>query len=108
MKRLAWVTLFAMVCGCGAPRWSMPWRGASNSTMALTDSAELQASAVEEAPSEEVTTASGLKYIDLVKGAGQSPRPGQTAVVHYTGWLTNGKKFDSSVDRRAPFTFKVG
>jgi len=53
----------------------------------------------------EVTTASGLKYTDLVVGTGPSPRPGQTAVVHYTGTLTNGTQFDSSRDRGQPFPF---
>lgn len=56
----------------------------------------------------EVTTPSGLKYTDLVVGTGPSPAPGQVCVVHYTGWLTNGKKFDSSVDRGRPFEFPVG
>ncbi len=55
-----------------------------------------------------VTTASGLKYIDIKKGKGASPKPGQMVTVHYTGWLTNGKKFDSSVDRGKPFTFRIG
>jgi peptidylprolyl isomerase len=59
-----------------------------------------------------VTTASGLQTIDTVVGTGASPRPNQTAVVHYTGWLyangTKGKKFDSSVDRNEPFDFPVG
>lgn len=53
-------------------------------------------------------TASGLEYEDITEGTGASPQSGQTAVVHYTGWLTNGKKFDSSVDRGQPFSFKVG
>lgn len=53
----------------------------------------------------EVTTASGLKYTDLVVGDGPSPRPGQTAVVHYTGTLTDGTKFDSSRDRGEPMSF---
>ncbi len=56
----------------------------------------------------EVTTASGLKYSDLVVGAGESPRPGQMVTVHYTGTLENGTKFDSSVDRGQPFTFQIG
>jgi len=56
----------------------------------------------------EVTTPSGLKYVDLKVGTGASPKPGQMVTVHYTGWLTNGKKFDSSVDRKKPFTFKIG
>lgn len=54
------------------------------------------------------TTASGLSYEDEVEGAGAGPQPGQTAVVHYTGWLTDGTKFDSSRDRGQPFSFAVG
>ncbi len=56
----------------------------------------------------EVTTETGLKYQDMVVGTGETPQRGQTAVVHYTGWLTDGKKFDSSVDRGTPFEFPVG
>lgn len=55
-----------------------------------------------------VTTPSGLKYTDVVVGDGPSPRPGQTAVVHYTGTLTNGTKFDSSRDKGQPFSFVYG
>jgi len=56
----------------------------------------------------EVTTPSGLKYVDLKVGDGPSPQSGQIAVVHYTGWLTNGTKFDSSRDRQSPFEFPIG
>jgi peptidylprolyl isomerase len=56
----------------------------------------------------EVTTASGLKYSDLVVGTGATPQRGQTVTVHYTGTLVNGKKFDSSVDRGTPADFKIG
>jgi len=57
---------------------------------------------------QEVTTPSGLKYTDLVVGSGAEPKPGQTAVVHYTGWLLDGTKFDSSKDRGQPFSFPLG
>jgi len=56
----------------------------------------------------EITTPSGLKYVDLKVGAGASPKQGNTVSVHYTGWLTDGKKFDSSVDRGQPFEFPIG
>jgi hypothetical protein len=59
-------------------------------------------------PGAEVTTASGLRYVDLVEGTGPSPRVGQTAVVHYTGTLEDGSKFDSSRDRGQPYEFAVG
>ena len=55
-----------------------------------------------------VTTPSGLKYEDLVVGTGDTPKKGQTVRVHYTGWLTDGKKFDSSRDRGQPFEFHLG
>ena len=54
------------------------------------------------------TTASGLKYVDVVVGKGASPTAGKMVKVHYTGTLENGKKFDSSVDRNEPFSFTIG
>ncbi|MBE9165427.1 MULTISPECIES: FKBP-type peptidyl-prolyl cis-trans isomerase [Microcoleaceae] len=55
-----------------------------------------------------VTTASGLKYVELKEGDGATPKTGQTVVVHYTGTLEDGTKFDSSRDRNSPFQFKIG
>jgi len=57
---------------------------------------------------EEVTLPSGLKVTDLVVGTGAQPKAGQTVMVHYTGTLTDGKKFDSSRDRNQPFSFVLG
>jgi peptidylprolyl isomerase len=57
---------------------------------------------------EPTVTDSGLKYIDIEVGTGDSPQTGQTVSVHYTGWLTDGTKFDSSVDRGQPFSFVIG
>ncbi len=58
------------------------------------------------------TTQSGLKIIDTKVGTGATPKPGQTCVMHYTGWLyengQKGKKFDSSRDRGQPFPFQIG
>lgn len=56
----------------------------------------------------EVTTSSGLQYIDLRIGTGITAQAGQTVTVHYTGWLENGNKFDSSVDRGQAFSFPLG
>lgn len=56
----------------------------------------------------EVQTQSSLKYVDLKTGAGAVARPGSKVSVHYTGWLTNGMKFDSSRDRNRPFEFDLG
>ena len=59
-----------------------------------------------------MTTASGLQMTDTKVGTGASPQPGQTCVMHYTGWLyqdgVKGKKFDSSLDRGQPFEFDIG
>jgi len=55
-----------------------------------------------------VTTPSGLQFEELAVGNGASPQPGQQVTVHYTGWLTDGTKFDSSVDRGRPFQFIIG
>ena len=55
-----------------------------------------------------VTTDSGLKYVELKEGNGATPKTGQTVVVHYTGTLEDGTKFDSSRDRGSPFQFKIG
>lgn len=57
---------------------------------------------------QEVTTPSGLKYVDQVVGTGEIAVAGKTANVHYTGWLESGKKFDSSLDRGQPFSFPLG
>jgi FKBP-type peptidyl-prolyl cis-trans isomerase FkpA len=56
----------------------------------------------------EMMTDSGLKYDDTVIGDGATAMKGQTVSVHYTGWLTNGEKFDSSKDRNDPFQFPLG
>jgi FKBP-type peptidyl-prolyl cis-trans isomerase FkpA len=56
----------------------------------------------------EKMTDSGLKYEDMVEGDGDLAAAGQMVSVHYTGWLTDGTKFDSSVDRNDPFSFPLG
>lgn len=56
----------------------------------------------------EKMTDSGLKYDDMIEGEGAVAAAGQRVVVHYTGWLTDGRKFDSSLDRNDPFTFSLG
>jgi peptidylprolyl isomerase len=54
------------------------------------------------------TTPSGLQYREIVVGTGTSASAGATAVVHYTGWLMDGTKFDSSLDRGDPLDFIIG
>jgi peptidylprolyl isomerase len=68
--------------------------------------------AAAQAAGKTMTTSSGLQITDSKVGTGATPKPGQTCVMHYTGWLyqdgVKGKKFDSSVDRGQPFEFAIG
>ena len=74
--------------------------------VSLADAEPIEAGALQET-GHAVTTPSGLSYIDLAVGDGRKAEIGDTATVHYTGWLTDGTKFDSSVDRGEPFSFRV-
>ena len=81
---------------------------------ALTGAATIgtHTTAIAQAIGATMTTPSGLQITDSEIGTGATPQPGQTCVMHYTGWLyedgAKGKKFDSSVDRGKPFTFPIG
>jgi peptidylprolyl isomerase len=55
-----------------------------------------------------ITRDSGLKYVEKKEGTGDEAKKGDNVEVHYTGWLKDGTKFDSSKDRGKPFTFKLG
>lgn len=59
-------------------------------------------------PAAAITTPSGLTYLITKKGMGRQPKKGEMVVLHYTGMLTNGVKFDSSRDRNEPLAFKLG
>jgi peptidylprolyl isomerase len=79
-------------------------------TAAVPDASHNKATA--QTAGKSMTTASGLQISDSKVGTGATPKPGQTCVMHYTGWLyengVKGKKFDSSVDRNEPFEFPIG
>ena len=55
-----------------------------------------------------ITTASGLQYEEIKVSSGATAKAGNLVSVHYTGWLTDGNKFDSSKDRNEPFDFNLG
>jgi FKBP-type peptidyl-prolyl cis-trans isomerase len=116
---LLWALGPLLVGGCGresAPTAATP---AGNTTTneaapAVNAPAETASSKEKKLPGAEIgsatihKTASGLEFADLVVGKGSTPERGERVVVHYTGWLTDGTKFDSSVDRGTPFEFDLG
>jgi peptidylprolyl isomerase len=77
-------------------------------TPATRSIAELTSYPGERTSMEKQTTKSGLAYIDQVVGTGAEPKTGDKVTVHYTGYLTDGKKVDSSVDTNEPLTFVIG
>ena len=78
---------------------------AQNNNVSVTGGATASPTKVEGKPTK---TASGLEYWDIKAGAGDTAVAGKQVRVHYTGWLTDGKKFDSSLDRGQPFAFALG
>ena len=93
MEKITWVKLVVLAAA----------------VLSLVESTGCQKSkSSKEAAMPEQKTVSGLGYVVLREGNGATPQKGQTVTVHYTGWLTDGKKFDSSVDRGEPFRFQVG
>jgi len=99
------IILLLLVAGIAIPACSQK----ENKTMTV----EQKPAAVEQktpaaATDKYVKTASGLSYLDITPGTGASPAYGKQVKVHYTGWLENGTKFDSSLDRGQPFVFPIG
>jgi len=90
--RLAMLVISALA-GCGGTSSSAPPPPPAPSVQAAADA---------------VTLPSGLQLIDLREGTGVVPQRGQTVAVHYTGWLSDGTKFDSSRDRGQPLRFTLG
>lgn len=95
MKRVLVLPLLAAALSCGDNATDP----LTNDAFAATLNVDLNAM---------VRTASGLYYQDLQVGAGDEAVSGATVTVDYEGWLANGTKFDSSIDRGRPFTFQLG
>ena len=92
---LSLFAVLAVASGCGS--------GEKSSTPATPSNA-----APMKVNGQPTTAASGLQYWDIVVGTGATAAPGSTVKVHYSGFLTNGVKFDSSRDRGEPFSFPLG
>ena len=90
------VLVTALATGCQSAPETGSDSGASGEKKAATMAGNLE------------TTPSGLQYEDLKVGTGAAPQKGQTAIVHYTGTLADGKVFDSSKTRGEPFSFALG
>jgi FKBP-type peptidyl-prolyl cis-trans isomerase len=97
------ILLGLVLIACGGERKAAPAPASSSSEAAMTFAPQL---GVDMASM--TKTPSGLAYKDLKVGDGAEAKPGQMATVHYTGWLPNGTKFDSSRDRGDPFAFPIG
>ncbi|MGO9444188.1 MAG: FKBP-type peptidyl-prolyl cis-trans isomerase [Thiobacillaceae bacterium] len=96
-KTLTIIALFAGLTICGCKQ--------SSNAQTAGGSANLPPTAH---PGKQITTPTGLIYEDLIVGQGDPAKTGQTVSVHYTGWLTDHTKFDSSKDRGEPFDFSLG
>ncbi len=97
---LACISLFIVSLGCSGERRSAESTAEEGTAMTLGGPPPVSG--------DTVTTTSGLQYIIIEPGDGPMPELGQRVQVHYTGWLTDGHKFDSSRDRNEPFAFPVG
>ncbi len=100
------LVLSLLFAGCAAPA-ATPAPTAAPASAAKPAGATAAPSA-SSGPSFPVQPVTQLKVEDLKAGAGAEAVDGKTVTVNYTGWLTNGTKFDSSLDRNQPFSFVLG
>lgn len=92
-----------LMCACLATLFAWP-----SAQAASKHASKAAATPAATSPAKPVTTASGLIYQDVVVGKGPAAKAGDMVSVHYTGWLTDKTKFDSSRDRGVPFEFPLG
>lgn len=122
MRRTALALFLAMILIPACRQEETATEPAGDSSQSRTEPVTTQAASepkIEAAPptqegattvpgEETITTSSGLKYVEIKAGTGAVPTKGQSVKVHYTGWLEDGTKFDSSVDRGEPLEFTLG
>jgi len=104
---------FILIVAIGVTGWALFLKSGGDTDMEVLTASE--SPMAEEETTQDVnedaevkTHEAGFKFQDLQVGDGDEIQPGQNAVVHYTGWLEDGTKFDSSLDRGEPFVFTVG
>jgi FKBP-type peptidyl-prolyl cis-trans isomerase FkpA len=104
-RQLTITLLTAFILGACATSENSP---AAQPQAAQTQPADTAPDKQAASPERKTTTASGLVIEELAIGSGAAAKSGDVVKVHYTGWLLDGRKFDSSVDRNAPFVFRLG
>ncbi|HZT07196.1 MAG TPA: FKBP-type peptidyl-prolyl cis-trans isomerase [Chloroflexota bacterium] len=102
------VSLAAMTLACSSAPDNSGYRPPRNTAPTAQPTPVAQNIPMPSVSGAETTTASGLRYIDVVEGTGPMPQAGQTVDVNYTGWLENGQMFDTSQKRGTPFEFRLG
>jgi FKBP-type peptidyl-prolyl cis-trans isomerase len=115
-KFLVFAIAAALIAGCGSAKKQESKPASEPQAAPAVQAAQPAAQPSQEAAAKPTTgkapdtvkTSSGLKYIVNKKGAGPTPKAGQTVKVHYTGKFLDGKVFDSSIPRGEPFSFPVG
>ena len=104
MRSLTFLVLFAF----GALLVAQAKKSTSQAQKASAPASTQKAAGPTKVSGDPITTPSGLKYWEIKKGTGPAVVNGKTVGVHYTGWLTDGKEFDSSLDAGEPIEFKLG
>ncbi len=109
MKYAVVLLILGLLWGCGGQKAESEQQAPATTTEKSQPAPEPKTTGPHKfADDEYEVTPSGLQYVIFEKTNGAKPQPGDVVVVHYTGWLTDGTKFDSSYDRNEPFSFVLG
>lgn len=109
--RLGLIAAMCIALGCGGASKKV-WAGSAADEQKQTTQTETKTEnngpTMWKVEGDTVMTASGLQYLMVKEGTGDTPKTGDRVSVHYSGWLLDGSKFDSSVDRGEPYSFTLG